>query len=145
MRVYVVEKGDYSDRRVIAVCKTKEIAEKYCDLTNEGNSSHYDEAYWYEWDVVDKDPEKVIIYYRQGIVTGGPHYQRVEKEFSSSNAYIDRKAPNIINASMVQSTGPRGGLKPEFFIRIEGGSKSHVDKAFQDRVAQAKAILAGVT
>jgi len=49
MKVYVIEKGQYSDRHVVGVVETKEEADKICDILNRTDESYKDTT-WTEYD-----------------------------------------------------------------------------------------------
>lgn len=143
MKIYLIEEGSYSDYGIVDVCKTREIAEEYCKLRN--SSRNWDQASIAEWEVIDTMPSREMVYVHSGVVSGNTRIQALSNESQFANAdIVSVKSSRIIRASSEQSKTRSGNPKPEFYIFVEGTSKSHVDKAFQDRVAQAKAILSGI-
>ena len=62
MKVYVIEKGEYSDRHVVAVASCEERAEELCKL----HSDTYDKAYYseFELDTANIDRDILVIVWR---------------------------------------------------------------------------------
>lgn len=54
MKIYVVQAGGYSDRRIAAIFMSKEKAEMFCAIHNKpGSSAYFDEFYYTEMDTSD--------------------------------------------------------------------------------------------
>ena len=50
MKVYVIEKGQYSDRHVVCVVENKKEAKQICDALNASGYAYRNDAEWTEYD-----------------------------------------------------------------------------------------------
>lgn len=120
MKVYVVEKGQYSERHVVAVVETKEAAEKICGAIS--GYYDYDRARYEEFDTEQFSTGLVRFY---GYFEDGH-----DLEYDEYNYWIDFKESTLNDMSP---------------CIIYAESISQARKILQDMVAQEEAERRGLT
>ena len=146
-KVYAVTEGSYSDYRVKCLFTTEALAEAHVARLR-GDREWSDDPSVEVFLLFDVNPSQATVYSRNarvrpdGTVTSfnrgvDIEQERVEWEYGGWNGI----AAPIMEARTYCPPVDNG---EGFRVQVSGTDKAKVDKAFQDRIAEAKARVLGV-
>ena len=150
MKIYLITAGSYSDYHIHAVFLTRELAQAYLDLSPSRHVNEFNEIE--EWEALDHLPRCAVTFAASGFVCNREFLgARVvpaagalthEKHWRYEVSEIDGPLPGRPHVTIQERDW--GELPRPVEITVRGADEGEVKQAFQDRVAQARAELAGV-
>jgi hypothetical protein len=131
--VWAVSAGSYSDYNVIAVFPSEELAEAHLAQLKEADGYYGGEAFVESFPFCPEPMEPTTVYTKMATVEDGSLLDGVRQDVGVEWPYENPPGRR-----------PRGETIPRkrqgvLFVRVRGSSLSAVDKAFADRLAEAKA------
>lgn len=124
MKVYVIMKGDYSDKHLCCVTDSEEKAE----ILKKKFSDKWDEAYWYE---CDTDEYNLIT---------DEGYSTYECQCIDGAVYVDEVNIGYPDSKKVRHY-PESGI---YVATVHAKDEAHAKKIFADMVAKCKAEEEGI-
>jgi hypothetical protein len=140
-KVYAVTEGSYSDYHILALFKTRALADAH-ERDGEGDSVE-------EFLLYNRRPTRVTVYSINA---------RIWPDGSVTSEHVDRGEPQLRSQLEWEYGSYSGPAKPireartlqapyagkDWLVRVSGTDKAKVLKAFRDRVGQARARTLGV-
>jgi len=142
MKIYLITAGSYSDYHIHAVFLTRELAQAYLDPPHSpAKARAFNEIE--EWEVLDRLPRCAVVYAACGLV-GVEGFVGYENHWEYLMSEIDGPLPGGPEVTVEKRSWVLRGFSCLLEITVRGADEAEVARAFQDRVAQARAELAGV-
>lgn len=139
--VWAVTTGSYSDYSVKVLFTSKKLAEQHVTALREIGYDSYD-AGVEEMALLDAEPKRVRVYYRWARIDadGDVINERVEDSLDWEYGDLWGIPKPIMSARTYHA--PAYGK--DTLVEVRGSSKARVEKAYHDRIAQARAKILGV-
>jgi hypothetical protein len=132
--IFAISEGSYSDYTVRVLFTTRELAEAHLAEAY-GNTS---DAYIEEFYLYDEPPKQVVVYNRSGHVASDG---RVLAEQNNGNVNWEYNGIDNTRPIMLADTREWNGMLQ---VRVTGTDAQRVERAYQDRIAQARARQLGL-
>lgn len=142
--LYAVTSGSYSDYRVEVLFTTRELAEQHLAARKTGRDGWYDtDVSIEEFVLLDRPPERHTVITRSGRVSpdGDVVNDHTSTEVEWEYGHIYGPAKPLMGARTYTAPAWPGAIN----VEVRGTSKGRVEKAFQDRMAAARAQQLGVS
>lgn len=140
--VWAVTTGSYSDYRVKVLFSTKKLAEQHAEVLR-GDPAGWDgDASVESFALLDRPPERIRVFYRWArIDTDG---DVIAERASDSLDWEYGDVWGVPKPIMLARTYHAPAYGKDTLVEVRGSSKARVEKAYRDRIAQARAKILGV-
>lgn len=133
--VFAISEGSYSDYRVNVLFTTRELAEAHrAEAYSDPAYAEIEEFYLYD------DPPKHIVIYQRTCWVGSDGEVTLDQD--TNNVLWEYNGGATLKPLMLADTRV---VLESLQVRVTGTDAARVERAFQDRVAQARARQLGLT
>ena len=140
--VWAVTTGSYSDYRVKVLFPTQKLAEQHANDLRNDRSGWDRDASVESFKLLDREPKRIRVFYRWARINTGGDVIDDRNEDSLDWEYGDLWG--VPKPIMSARTYQAPAYKQDTLVEVRGSSKARVEKAYHDRIAQARAKILGV-